>query len=63
MSGGFMAGVLILVDTDAHAARNFELLKYGIATARRAWLEPRHVANTRPWAELAALRKRDRATA
>ena len=55
------AGVLILVDTDAHSTRNFELLKYGIATARRAWLEPRHVANTRPWAEFAPLRKRARA--
>ncbi len=55
------AGVLVLVDTDAHSTRNFELLKYGIATARRAWLEPRHVANTRPWPEFARLRKRARA--
>jgi DNA polymerase (family 10) len=54
-------GVLILVDTDAHSTRNFELLRYGIATARRAWLEPRHVANTRSWAEFAPLRKRARA--
>jgi DNA polymerase (family 10) len=55
------AGVLVLVDTDAHSTRNFELLKYGIATARRAWLEPRHVANTRPWPEFARLRKRAQA--
>ncbi len=54
------AGVLILVDTDAHSTRNFGLLRYGIATARRAWLEPRHVANTRPWPEFAPLRKRAR---
>ncbi len=54
------AGVRILVDTDAHSTRNFGLLRYGIATARRAWLEPRHVANTRPWPEFAALRKRAR---
>ena len=54
------AGVMILVDTDAHSVRNFELLRYGIATARRAWLEPRHVANTRSWPEFAALRKRAR---
>ncbi|MDX6719666.1 MAG: hypothetical protein QOJ63_1920, partial [Solirubrobacteraceae bacterium] len=26
------------------------------------WLEPQHVANTRPWPEFAALRKRARAT-
>jgi DNA polymerase (family 10) len=55
------AGVPILVDTDAHSARNFELLKYGIATARRAWLTPEQVANTRPWAEFAPMRKRVKA--
>src|SRR3954468_24904422 len=52
------AGVLILVDSDSHSARNFELLRYGIATARRAWLTPEQVANTRSWAEFAPLRKR-----
>jgi DNA polymerase (family 10) len=54
------AGVLVLVDSDAHSARNFELLRYGIATARRAWLTPEQVANTRPWPEFAQLRKRAR---
>ena len=38
--------------------RNFGLLPYGIATARRAWLTPEQVANTRPWAEFAPMRKR-----
>ncbi len=52
------AGVRILVNSDAHFVRNFELLKYGIATARRAWLTADQVANTRPWPEFAALRKR-----
>jgi DNA polymerase (family 10) len=54
------AGVMILVNTDAHSMRNLELLRYGIATARRAWLTPADVANTRPWAEFAPLRKRAR---
>jgi DNA polymerase (family 10) len=54
------AGVMILVDSDAHSARNLELMKYGVWTARRAWLEPRHVANTRSWDEFAALRTRAR---
>jgi DNA polymerase (family X) len=57
------AGVLIAVDSDAHSVRNLELMRYGIATARRAWLTPAQVANTRPWAELSALRKRSRAAA
>ena len=54
------AGVRVFVDSDAHSARNFELLRYGIATARRAWLTRADVANTRPWAEFAPLRKRAR---
>ena len=52
------AGVLVLVDSDAHSARNFDLLQYGIATARRAWLTPEQVANTRSWKDFAPLRKR-----
>ena len=54
------AGVQILVSSDAHSVRNFDLLRYGIATARRAWLTADQVANARPWAELAPLRKRAR---
>jgi DNA polymerase (family X) len=54
------AGVPILVNTDAHSVRNFGLLPYGIDTARRAWLTPDQVANTRPWADFAPLRKRAR---
>ena len=57
------AGVLIVVDSDAHSVRNLALMSYGIATARRAWLTPAQVANTRTWAQLAPLRKRSRATA
>jgi DNA polymerase (family X) len=54
------AGVRVLVNTDAHSVRNFGLLPYGIATARRAWLTAEQVANTRTWAEFAPLRKRAR---
>jgi DNA polymerase (family X) len=54
------AGVLILIDSDAHSTRNFELMRYGVATARRAWLTKDQVANTRGWAEFAPLRKRAR---
>jgi DNA polymerase (family 10) len=57
------AGVLIVIDSDAHSVRNMDLMRFGVATARRAWLTPAQVANTRPWAELASLRKRRRAAA
>jgi DNA polymerase (family X) len=53
------AGVPILIDSDAHGIRELALVKWGIATARRAWLTREQVANTRPWPEFAALRKRD----
>jgi DNA polymerase (family X) len=57
------AGVLIVIDSDAHSVRNLELMRYGVATARRAWLTREQVANTRPWSELARLRKRSRTAA
>jgi hypothetical protein len=34
--------------------------RYGIATARRAWLTRADVVNTRPWPELAAMLARNR---
>ncbi|HEX5323340.1 MAG TPA: hypothetical protein VFW40_06100 [Capsulimonadaceae bacterium] len=46
------SGVKMCVNTDAHAASYFSLIELGIATARRAWLEPKDVINTRPYAEL-----------
>jgi len=54
------AGVRILIDSDAHWVERFAVMRWGIATARRAWLEAEDVANTRPWAEFAKLRKRAR---
>jgi DNA polymerase (family 10) len=52
------AGVRILVNSDAHGANTLPLTRWGIATARRAWLTAADVANTLPWAEFAPLRKR-----
>ena len=54
------AGVPIVINCDAHRVGGFEVLRYGVATARRAWLSVGAVANTRPWSELAALRPRGR---
>ena len=53
-------GVRILVNTDAHSFADFDNLRYGIATARRAWLTADDVANTLPWKQFAPLRKRAR---
>ena len=52
------AGVTITVNSDAHWPRTLKNMRYGVATARRAWLSAEQVANTRPWDELRKLRKR-----
>lgn len=41
-------GVTIAVDTDAHSIAQLDYMFYGVATARRAWLEPGHVLNAKP---------------
>jgi DNA polymerase (family 10) len=57
------AGVTILVDSDAHGAETLANIRFGVWTARRAWLTAAQVGNTRPWDELRALRPRERAAA
>jgi DNA polymerase (family X) len=52
------AGVKLVVDSDAHGVGTLRNLRFGIATARRAWLTRDQVANTRSWPELDRLRKR-----
>lgn len=46
------AGVKLVISSDAHSARGFSLLSYGIGQARRGWLEAADVLNTRPLGEL-----------
>jgi DNA polymerase (family 10) len=41
-------GILIAIDTDAHAADQMDLLSYGVTTARRGWVEAKSVINTWP---------------
>jgi len=54
------AGVPIVINSDAHRVKGFAVARYGIATARRGWLTAADVANTRPWAEVVAMRPRNR---
>jgi DNA polymerase (family 10) len=51
------AGIPIVINCDAHRVSGFAVARYGVATARRAWLTPAQIANTRGWEELAAQRK------
>jgi DNA polymerase (family 10) len=41
-------GVMLSIDCDAHSAGEFDLLRYGILTARRGWVKPQDVINTWP---------------
>jgi DNA polymerase (family X) len=53
-------GATIVVNTDAHRVATLENMRYGVATARRAWLTAPQIANTRDWRGFSRLRKRTR---
>jgi DNA polymerase (family 10) len=54
-------GAPIVISSDAHSRAAFGALRWGTVVARRAWLEPAHVWNTRPFdAFTASLRRRRR---
>jgi DNA polymerase (family 10) len=54
------AGATIVIDSDAHGSERFAVMRWGVATARRAWLSAADVANTRSWEQFAKLRKQQR---
>jgi DNA polymerase (family X) len=57
------ARVPIVINSDSHRTAGFAVARYGIATARRAWLTAEKVVNTQPWSKVQALRPRHRAAA
>jgi DNA polymerase (family 10) len=48
----FRGEVDFVISTDAHSPAGMEQMRYGVDQARKGWLEPEHVANTRPVDEL-----------
>jgi DNA polymerase (family 10) len=55
------AGVTLTVDSDCHRARSLERqMRLAVGTARRGSVEPRHVLNTRPLADVRAFLARKR---
>lgn len=38
-------GISLSINTDAHSANDMDLILFGVATARRGWVEARHVIN------------------
>lgn len=48
-------GIKIAISTDAHTVSDLGSMRFGVAQARRGWLEPDDVLNTRSWSELRKL--------
>ena len=53
-------GIPLIISSDAHTTAEFESLEWGIGVARRAWLSPADVLNTRPLDALTPLLRRHR---
>ncbi len=48
-------GLKIVISTDAHHTSHLKFMHFGIGQARRGWLEPEDIINTRPIGELKKL--------
>jgi len=48
-------GIGIVISTDAHSIRDLDFMRFGIGQARRGWLEPGDVVNTKTLKELLKL--------
>jgi DNA polymerase (family 10) len=48
-------GLKVAIGADAHWAEGLDFLRYGVDQARRGWLEPDDVLNTKPWGEIEEL--------
>jgi len=52
------AGVKIVISSDSHQTSALSNLEFGVAQARRGWLGPDQILNTRPWGEVKKLLKK-----
>jgi DNA polymerase (family 10) len=50
-------GCKLAINCDAHVREGMEMMEYGIATARRGWVEAKDVVNTYPLTEMLAMLK------
>jgi DNA polymerase (family X) len=54
-------GARLVISSDSHSHRGFRVLRWGVLVARRAWLEPKDVLNTRSFEAFNAGLRRNRA--
>ena len=57
------SGVIMIINTDAHRKEHMNLMKYGVAQARRGWAEKKDIANTKSLENLLKLFKNNDKTA
>jgi DNA polymerase (family 10) len=48
-------GVKLAISTDAHSPTELDYMHFGVDQARRGWLEPADILNTRSWPDLKKL--------
>ena len=53
-------GARLVISSDAHSRRAVGALGWGVLVARRAWIEPAHVLNTRPFETFRGSLRRNR---
>jgi DNA polymerase (family 10) len=53
-------GARLVISSDAHSRTAVGALRWGVLVARRAWLEPIHVLNTRPFDQFRGSLRRNR---
>ncbi|MFW5757125.1 MAG: DNA polymerase/3'-5' exonuclease PolX [Bacteroidota bacterium] len=53
------SGLKLVISTDAHSPNNLQYIKYGVAQARRGWMEKDDIINTKSWTKLKKLLKRN----
>jgi DNA polymerase (family 10) len=52
-------GLKVAISTDTHSLDDLRYMRFGVGQARRGWLEPEDVLNTRSWENLKGLLKRN----
>ena len=52
--------IRIAISTDAHTISGLDNMRFGVYQARRAWLEPEDVLNTRSWNDLQKIIKHNK---
>lgn len=55
-------GARLVISSDAHSVKALQSVRWGVVTARRGWLRPQDVLNTRRYDDLLPLLRRNRAT-